>query len=312
MREEASPRDDQIRALLVGHDPSDITPITHHLSQHARHIHIEVATSGSDALARVSNGGSGRYDVCLLDHPMPAYPGLELLGQLMQNALPVVLLTKGDDNEVIGSGLRMGAAGHVIKKAGYLEGLPAQLERACGRRNKEEQIAAPAAPKPLSQYQAARENHSAAILRALPDLLLVQTCEGVYLDYHGSDLFLAPGDFLGRNMRNVLPPALADRFLECFHNTAESGEPQVMEYAHSRKGEERFYEARVVSAGKGRMLTIVREITERKRAEDALGEGRERIRELAARLTAAQEQDERVRIANELLDAAANLIVRLA
>ena len=45
-------------------------------------------------------------------------------------------------------------------------------------------------------------------------------------------------------------------------------------------------------------------------AEGALGEvgnALQRIRELAARLIAAQEQDERTRIANKLLDAAANL-----
>src|SRR5262249_31003285 len=128
------------------------------------------------------------------------------------------------------------------------------------------------------------------------------------LDYYAknrTDLFLSPGD-LGRNMRSVLPRALADRFFECFRNASESLEPQLLEYTLSRNGQERHYEARIVSAGAGRILSIVREITDRKLAEQAMGKSSERILMLAGKLINAPEE-ERASIANELQDAAANL-----
>src|SRR4030095_8600829 len=51
-----------------------------------------------------------------------------------------------------------------------------------------------------------------AMLRALPDMMFLLSCDGVYLDYHArdpSDLLVPPSSFLGRNMREILPPDLA-------------------------------------------------------------------------------------------------------
>ena len=56
------------------------------------------------------------------------------------------------------------------------------------------------------------EARNSAILRALPDLMFLQTTDGVYVDYHASDpgqLLRPPEQFLGKNMRDVLPPGSA-------------------------------------------------------------------------------------------------------
>ena len=294
---EASRRSQLLRALYVEHDQTDISLTTRHLAQHARNIQLDVTTSGVDALARLCNGGATRYDVCLFDYRMPGLDGLELLKHLKHQQrfdVPVVLITGRGDEEVMLQALRLGAAGYIVKNPGYLYQLPAELEGAHYRARLERDQAA------LRESEARMR----AILRAIPDLMFLQTDSGVYLDYYAQDqrdLVAAPETFLGRNMRDVLPATLADEFDQCFRRARESHEPQILEYSMPIKGADRYFEARTVSAGPDRILSIVRDITDRKQSEQALNESSERIRLLAGRLIAAQEE-ERVRIANELHD----------
>jgi PAS domain S-box-containing protein len=115
------------------------------------------------------------------------------------------------------------------------------------------------------------EERNRAILRAIPDLMFLQTRDGVYLDYHAKnreDLLVAPEAFLGRNMRDILPPELAEEFFACFER-AEMGEPQVFEYALPINGAERWFEARTVLTG-GNILSVVRDVTSRKTIENTL------------------------------------------
>ena len=119
------------------------------------------------------------------------------------------------------------------------------------------------------------EAKNAAILRAIPDLMFVQTkdSEYRYLDYYAgnrSELLVDPDQFLGKRMRDVLPPDLARSFERLFQQTLESGEPRVMEYSLPIQGTVRVYEARVVPCQDDRLLSIVRDITEAKHAEAAL------------------------------------------
>jgi PAS domain S-box-containing protein len=142
-----------------------------------------------------------------------------------------------------------------------------------------------------------------AILRALPDLMFLQTKEGVYLDYHArnlSDLLVPPETFLGKNISEVMPHELADRVKECIARLNGSVETQVLEYSLEIAGEERYFEARLVSAEGDKVLSIVRDVTESRRAADALRNSEEKLllsnregRELAARLLTAQESERR-------------------
>jgi signal transduction histidine kinase len=142
----------------------------------------------------------------------------------------------------------------------------------------------------------ATEKKDRAILSAIPDLMFLQTLDGVYLDYHATlanDLLVAPESFLGKNMREVLPSHLAEQFAEAFAKAQEGGEPQILEYSLDVGVGESSFEARMVRIG-STVLSIVRDITILKRSEqEAL--------ELGGRLITAQE-DERGRLARELHD----------
>jgi len=119
-----------------------------------------------------------------------------------------------------------------------------------------------------SLRQSEERNH--AILRALPDLMFLQSREGTYLDYHAPDprqLLVPPAAFLGKNMREVLPPELAESLIGCFDVAEQTKEPQILEYSLPIQGEERWYEARIVLSDGDKILSIVRDVTDRHRAE---------------------------------------------
>ena len=150
-----------------------------------------------------------------------------------------------------------------------------------------------------------------AILRALPDMMFLQTREGTYLDFYARDhsQLLLPGEvFLGQNVRDVLPPDLAAQVMDCVSRLNGKDETQVMEYSLKLGDQEKHYEARLVTAEGDHILSIIRDVTETRRAGDALRQSEERllqsnrqIRALAARLMRAQDS-ERTRIAHLLHD----------
>jgi PAS domain S-box-containing protein len=123
------------------------------------------------------------------------------------------------------------------------------------------------------------QEKEAAILNAIPDLMFLQTRDGVYLDYHASNkeqLLMPPEKYLGKNMREILPPELATKFSHYFERAVETGETQVVEYTLMIQGSERWYESRVVTSGPN-ILSVVRDITARKRSLDQLRESEERF-----------------------------------
>src|SRR5262245_54247171 len=77
------------------------------------------------------------------------------------------------------------------------------------------------------------EARNKAFLRALPDLLFVLTRDGIYLDYSVKDetaLLLSPAQFLGKNMRDTLPPPLADLFAASYERLFAGEELVIVEY----------------------------------------------------------------------------------
>ena len=125
------------------------------------------------------------------------------------------------------------------------------------------------------------EARNQAILRAIPDWMFLTTLDGVFLDFHAKDpaaLHAPPAAFLGRRIRDVLPPHIADALAIAFARTAASGGPEKIEYTLGADDSERFYEAMIVTCDGDKILSMVRDITDRKRAELAADSHR---RELA-------------------------------
>jgi signal transduction histidine kinase len=160
-----------------------------------------------------------------------------------------------------------------------------------------------------------------ALLSANPDMVFLLSNQGVYLDYHArdvSDLLLRPEMFLGKNVREVLPPQLAEDVSRCLARSASTDEPQVIEYSLQMGAEERHYEARLIGMEGDKTLSIVRDVTDQQRAALALKESQRKlhqshtqVRSLLGRLIDVQESERR-RISRELHDDLSQKIATLS
>jgi PAS domain S-box-containing protein len=111
------------------------------------------------------------------------------------------------------------------------------------------------------------------ILDALPDLVFEVNSDGVFTGCHAatpSDLAYPPEKFLGKSVRSTLPLELANRIEAAMVTAKKTGIPQRVEYQLPKlSGEVADWEARIASTSTGNFLVIARNITERKRAEEA-------------------------------------------
>lgn len=126
-----------------------------------------------------------------------------------------------------------------------------------------------------------------ALVDALPDIMFRIHRDGTYLDCKAAKdamLLASPTDIIGKNVRQVLPPAAAAQRLHYIEQTLATGEMQIFEYqlpmpqsSPLARVEVRDYEARIGVSGRDEVLVIVRDITDRKRAEAELRASEQRL-----------------------------------
>jgi PAS domain S-box-containing protein len=125
------------------------------------------------------------------------------------------------------------------------------------------------------------EAKTKAILAAIPDLMFRHDEDGAHLDFYASSidkLYLDPDEFLGKRVNEVLPREAGEKIRYHIRKALETGQMQVFGYQLDFPEGPRIYEARMVVCGENETLTIVRNITESKRTEDALRESEDRYR----------------------------------
>ncbi|MEM9543830.1 MAG: adenylate/guanylate cyclase domain-containing protein [Cyanobacteria bacterium P01_E01_bin.42] len=126
------------------------------------------------------------------------------------------------------------------------------------------------------------EAKNLAILSAIPDLMFRMNGEGIYLDFVKSEEFASATpvsiDPVGKNLRDILSPEMAERHLQAARKVLATHEPQSYEqevWIESPMGARyerrlQYEEIRVVPSGENEVLFMVRDNSDRKRAELAL------------------------------------------
>jgi len=114
------------------------------------------------------------------------------------------------------------------------------------------------------------ESRTRALLEAIPDMIFEMDREGKILLFVPSSTIkplLPPEEFLGKNIREVMPSDVADQTMFNIERTFESGLLQIFEYNLPEYDENRYYEASLIKNDVGTVIAMVRDITLRKWAE---------------------------------------------
>jgi PAS domain S-box-containing protein len=90
--------------------------------------------------------------------------------------------------------------------------------------------------------------------------------------------FQPPADLVGKTMREVFPPDKAEAFENYIDEALETGQTVRAEYGLPVGEEERWIHVSISPMGDGRVVWVSRDITDRRRAEQALHESEERFR----------------------------------
>jgi PAS domain S-box-containing protein len=136
-----------------------------------------------------------------------------------------------------------------------------------------------------------------ALLEAIPDLMFIINREGTYVDFKRAApgaLALEAESIIGKNVRDTGFSAEAEsRILTRLEDTVRTGEPATVEYELDTPLGRGVYEARLVKLNDDEILSVVRDVTERRRAEEELWRAREelerRVEERTAELTRSNE-----------------------
>ncbi|TWI70180.1 diguanylate cyclase (GGDEF)-like protein [Pseudoduganella lurida] len=214
-------------------------------------------------------------DLVLLDVEMPHMDGFAVCRALRAreqerardrqrrhervHATPVIMVTGGDDLEAVTQAYEAGATDFVSKPINW----PILGHRV---------LYVLRASDAIARLRIA-DAHNRAVLAAIPDTFFRMSHEGVYLDYeqgHDPGAAFTVDHCVGRHVREVLPPPIAERLLQQLHSVLETGSIRSVEYELARDDVTHHFEARLVSTGAGEVLGLVRDISERKRTEEQI------------------------------------------
>jgi PAS domain S-box-containing protein len=122
-----------------------------------------------------------------------------------------------------------------------------------------------------------------SLYRALPDVYFLVDAEQRFLRCYTAtpeQLFMPPEQFIGKSFADILPASFAKTFSQLFSQAQRSRQLLTHEYMLPIRGIEQHFEARFSPMENRQMLIVVRNVTERKRAEEEIRSALQREQEL--------------------------------
>lgn len=116
-------------------------------------------------------------------------------------------------------------------------------------------------------------NRNIALLGAIPDLMFVFDSNCKIVDFHSESydqLLVHPDLFLGKLVEEILPHEVVIITRQKVEAVLSSGEPDYSTYELKIGDELKYFESRYVPCGNKEVLSIVRDISERKKVEESL------------------------------------------
>ena len=112
-----------------------------------------------------------------------------------------------------------------------------------------------------------------ALIGAFPDLFFRLAQDGRILDCKGGGVqsALAPVEqLIGKRIQDIPDPRAGRAFQEALERLSRTQEPANLEYTLDVKGRLEYFEARLLPVFEGQFMAIIRNITDRKQAEETL------------------------------------------
>lgn len=122
-----------------------------------------------------------------------------------------------------------------------------------------------------------------ALLDSVPDVLFVFNRAGEFLDYytsHEDQLLVSPTTFLGRNIRDVMPADIVEKYFASLSRLEQTGESQLLEYSLNLSHGLRHFETHLGIHQQDNILCVVRDVTDRKQVEKSLAKQYEALNSL--------------------------------
>jgi two-component system cell cycle sensor histidine kinase/response regulator CckA len=126
------------------------------------------------------------------------------------------------------------------------------------------------------------EARARALIGAMQDVILVLDRSGTYVDIAPSAtdrLFRTPAELLGRRLSDVFPAERAREFLLAVHRALDMRVPTEIAYELDIRGERFWFDATISPLPDDRVVWVARDVTARKRAELALNESEDQLRQ---------------------------------
>ncbi|OPY83087.1 MAG: Phytochrome-like protein cph2 [Syntrophorhabdus sp. PtaU1.Bin153] len=228
------------------------------------------------AVSEAENGEEGlkafvrlRPDIVVSDVLMPHMDGFAFCQSLRLSPegkhVPFLMVTGLEDTESVQRAYEVGATDFISKPFNWLifcERIKYMLR--ASRLGEEVRIS---------------EAKNRALLNAIPDSMFRISKEGIFIEAREAKtghLHERVGQAVGKSVYEILPVGVAQTVFAAVttaldHNTVEAFEFQIMD-----SGTLRDLDSRIVASGDSEALAIIRDITERKKAEMALRESEER------------------------------------
>ena len=266
-----------LKILVADDDPDHVRLITEILNQELK-AEVESVAKGEECLKKVIKN---RYDLLLLDYLFPDISGLDILKEIVEkgNDLPIIMISGHGTEKVAVDAMKAGAIDYIVKSEDGFQSLPFAAKRAIEK----DQLR-----KKLRQSEEKFKN----LFESASDAIIYLDEAGRILEANKQvvEMFgVSKPEVLGKQLirLDIFPPGEIPAFLNSYADILAGREVTQDVCIKNKKGQEITLECSTSLTKTDDKVTgvmfIARDITERKRAEEALQESEEKYRNLVER-----------------------------
>jgi diguanylate cyclase (GGDEF)-like protein/PAS domain S-box-containing protein len=244
------------RGILVVDDDSVFSLLASETLQQAGYTAL-VAGTGQEALAILA---AQKPDLVLLDVELPDANGFELCGSIRATPggadIPIVMVTGHNDTESIERAFMVGATDFVHKPVLW-QTLPQRIEFILRAQDN------------LRSLKIS-EQKNRALLQALPDTLYIVDADGILLEHITGAELAADSSLVGKTLEEVIPEDAARAARGVMSAPRGARSVAAHEFEVGQGADRRCFETRLRPQSDGTLLVVIRDITERRKAESRI------------------------------------------